>query len=120
MNEEINELPRCRACDGQDLYRFYTFGSRIASLFVRSENWKNYVCPECGAISHFLDDSSSDSYVSYSNSAYRDSISVVSQGKKAHAVNQPISLPWSTITSLRARIVAEHLSSHIRSSDSRG
>ena len=118
MSDEINDREECRACGSRELHEFATFGSRLASLFVRSKAWKNYLCLECGAISHFLDRHNVDSYVSYSDSEYRNSISDASQGVNCHKVNQPISLPWSTITSLRARTVAQHLRLYIDSDNS--
>ncbi len=92
---------KCRLCNSCDLIKINLSLPRAISPFLsRDKSWKNFYCPRCNSLSHFQ--KKKRNLVKYSDSSYRKSSNF-----EANRPASPISLPWSTITSLRSSHISK-------------
>tara|TARA_B100001989_G_C24523309_1_gene457151 strand:- start:268 stop:1359 length:1092 start_codon:yes stop_codon:yes gene_type:complete len=92
---------KCRLCNSSNIAKINLSLPRAISPFLsREKTWKNFYCPRCNSISHFL--KKKKNLIKYSDSSYRKSSNF-----QADRPSSPISLPWSTITSLRSSHISK-------------
>ena len=104
----------CRACGSSELEQLPHINFRYMA-FKDPSVWDNFLCEECGSVSHYIKDVSLR--VTYSDSSYR------TDSHTADGVAPPISLPWSAITFARYKHVVrltEKYFERIRESVSEG
>ncbi len=96
--KKTKSLNLCRVCGSENVKSIRLDISRFLSPYLsRSNLWRNYFCQNCNSVSHYPRENSS--LIRYSDSSYRkESTNTRPQS--------PISLPWSTITSLRSRHIS--------------
>jgi len=97
----MNNIKACRVCGSDNTYQFNLSLPRLLSPYLyRSNNWHNRFCQDCMAVSHYPKEAKN--LVKYADSSYRK--------EQSNARPQsPISLPWSTITSLRSKHISKLL-----------
>ena len=88
----------CRVCGSTNVKTIRLDVPRFLSPYLsRSNLWTNYFCQNCNCVSHYPIENTS--LIRYSDSSYR-------QESQKNRPQSPISLPWSTITSLRSRHIS--------------
>ena len=93
----------CRVCGNKKTLKINLFKGlqirRFSNYLARDNEWINIYCKSCNSFSHYP--KSKSVLVKYADSSYRSD-------KKE--TKNPISLPWSTITSLRSKHIFNLLS----------